>query len=204
MTAGIVSAVGREIQAPNGLTIPDAIQTDAAINHGNSGGPLLDRFGTSSASTRRSRVARSTERRHRLRHPRRDRAIRRGAADLDRAGEAPLARCPDRRDRPDRGEGDPRTARARSRGRQGREGQPAAKAGLKAATRPVTVDGVSAFSGGDSIVAVDGTKVESPSQLAGDPRSSQTGGHPLLRRRPRRRVEDRPHHARQRARLAVR
>jgi putative serine protease PepD len=42
MTAGIVSATGRDIQAPDGLTIPDAIQTDAAINHGNSGGPLLD------------------------------------------------------------------------------------------------------------------------------------------------------------------
>jgi two-component system nitrate/nitrite response regulator NarL len=46
------------------------------------------------------------------------------------------------------------------------KGSPAAKAGLKAATHPVTVDGVSAFSGGDSIVAVDGTKVVSPSQLA--------------------------------------
>jgi putative serine protease PepD len=45
MTAGIVSATGRDIEAPNGLTIPNAIQTDAPINHGNSGGPLLDRFG---------------------------------------------------------------------------------------------------------------------------------------------------------------
>jgi S1-C subfamily serine protease len=42
MTAGIVSATGRDIKAPNGLGIPEAIQTDAAINHGNSGGPLLD------------------------------------------------------------------------------------------------------------------------------------------------------------------
>jgi S1-C subfamily serine protease len=42
MTAGIVSAVGRDIQAPNGRTIPNAIQTDTAINHGSSGGPLLD------------------------------------------------------------------------------------------------------------------------------------------------------------------
>jgi len=45
MTAGIVSALGRDIDAPNGMTIPNAIQTDAPINHGNSGGPLLDRFG---------------------------------------------------------------------------------------------------------------------------------------------------------------
>jgi S1-C subfamily serine protease len=45
MTAGIVSATGRDIRAPNGLTIPNAIQTDAAINHGNSGGPLLDSVG---------------------------------------------------------------------------------------------------------------------------------------------------------------
>ncbi len=44
-TAGIVSAVGRPITAPNNYTIPGAIQTDAAINPGNSGGPLLDAAG---------------------------------------------------------------------------------------------------------------------------------------------------------------
>jgi putative serine protease PepD len=42
VTAGIVSAVGRSITAPNNYTITGAIQTDAAINPGNSGGPLLD------------------------------------------------------------------------------------------------------------------------------------------------------------------
>ncbi len=42
MTAGIVSAVNRNITAPNGFSITGAIQTDAAINHGNSGGPLID------------------------------------------------------------------------------------------------------------------------------------------------------------------
>jgi S1-C subfamily serine protease len=42
LTGGIVSAVHRQMQAPNDFTINDSIQTDAAINHGNSGGPLLD------------------------------------------------------------------------------------------------------------------------------------------------------------------
>jgi S1-C subfamily serine protease len=42
ITSGIVSALGRDIQAPNGFTISGVIQTDAAINPGNSGGPLLD------------------------------------------------------------------------------------------------------------------------------------------------------------------
>ncbi len=47
VTAGIVSAKGRLISSPEGDNkfIPGAIQTDAAINHGNSGGPLIDRHG---------------------------------------------------------------------------------------------------------------------------------------------------------------
>jgi S1-C subfamily serine protease len=45
VTAGIVSAIQRAITAPNGSTIDHVIQTDAAINHGNSGGPLLNRRG---------------------------------------------------------------------------------------------------------------------------------------------------------------
>ncbi len=42
VTAGIVSALHRQITAPDDFAIDDVIQTDAAINHGNSGGPLLD------------------------------------------------------------------------------------------------------------------------------------------------------------------
>jgi S1-C subfamily serine protease len=43
MTTGIVSQVGRLVPAPGiGFSIPDVIQTDAAVNPGNSGGPLLD------------------------------------------------------------------------------------------------------------------------------------------------------------------
>ena len=42
VTTGIVSALQRSIDAPNGFSIENAIQTDASINPGNSGGPLLD------------------------------------------------------------------------------------------------------------------------------------------------------------------
>jgi len=41
-SAGIVSGVNRLIPSPAGVPIPDAIQTDAAVNPGNSGGPLVD------------------------------------------------------------------------------------------------------------------------------------------------------------------
>jgi S1-C subfamily serine protease len=45
VTSGIVSALHRQMEAPNQFTINDSIQTDAAINHGNSGGPLLNAQG---------------------------------------------------------------------------------------------------------------------------------------------------------------
>ncbi len=45
LTRGIVSALGREISAPDGSKISGVIQTDAALNPGNSGGPLLNEQG---------------------------------------------------------------------------------------------------------------------------------------------------------------
>jgi len=45
VTSGIVSALHRQIEALNQFTINDTIQTDAAINHGNSGGPLFNAAG---------------------------------------------------------------------------------------------------------------------------------------------------------------
>jgi putative serine protease PepD len=45
VTSGIVSALHRQMTSPNNFSIDDSIQTDAAINHGNSGGPLLNAEG---------------------------------------------------------------------------------------------------------------------------------------------------------------
>jgi S1-C subfamily serine protease len=45
LTVGVVSATGRTIDAPDGFPIDGAVQTDAAINSGSSGGPLLDGAG---------------------------------------------------------------------------------------------------------------------------------------------------------------
>ena len=45
LTVGVVSGTDRRIEAPNGFAIEDAVQTDAPINSGNSGGPLLNDAG---------------------------------------------------------------------------------------------------------------------------------------------------------------
>ena len=45
VTAGVVSAVGRSLDTGKGYSLENMIQTDAAINHGNSGGPLINMAG---------------------------------------------------------------------------------------------------------------------------------------------------------------
>ena len=169
MTAGIVSATGRDIQSPNGLTIPNAIQTDAPINHGNSGGPLLDargrvvgvnaqiQGGTVDANVGigfaiSSDTARSVA----------QQLIAGGHAQHAWLGVQVETIDPDLakvvRGLPAHGVVVARVVK----------GSPAAVAGLAAASRQVTVDGVSGLIGGDAIVALDGKSVTSSAQLADD------------------------------------
>jgi S1-C subfamily serine protease len=167
MTAGIVSATGRDIQAPNGLSIPNAIQTDAAINHGNSGGPLIDRFGrviginsqieggTVNANVGVGFAVPSD-------------TARTVADELITSGHAEHAWLGVRVESID-----PSVAKlVRGLPKRGVvvasvvKDSPAAKAGLLAATRHVTVGGVNGLAGGDSIVALAGKPITSSAQLA--------------------------------------
>jgi S1-C subfamily serine protease len=157
MTAGIVSATGRDIQAPNGLTIPNSIQTDAPINHGNSGGPLLDNHGhvigvnsqiqggTVDANVGvgfaiPSDTARSVA----------QQLIAKGHVEHSWIGLKVVTIPPGM------------SKLVHGMPRQGVaiagvvSGSPAARAGLKAATHQLTADGETVLLGGDSIVNLDG------------------------------------------------
>ena len=136
VTAGVVSAVGRRITAPDGAPIRDAIQTDAAINPGNSGGPLLDAEGRVIGVISQSRgdglsfaVPVDT--------------LRRITPDLERHGEVRRAYLGVTTSDPERGGGALVLEAA--------EGGPAARAGLRA---------------GDVILAVDGRRVSGPAALS--------------------------------------
>jgi putative serine protease PepD len=167
MTAGIVSATGRDIQAPNGLTIPNAIQTDAAINHGNSGGPLLDRFsrvvginsqiqgGTVDANVGVGFAISSN-------------AARAIADELIATGHAVHAWLGVQVETIDPGVaklvgGLPSQGVIVARVVKG---SPAAKAGLTGATRQKTVNGVTALLGGDAIIRVDEKPISTAQQLS--------------------------------------
>jgi S1-C subfamily serine protease len=182
MTAGIVSATGRDISAPNGIGIPNAIQTDAPINHGNSGGPLLDASGRvvgindqiesggtdgnvgvgfSIASSTAKAIIPQLIARGRAAHA----WLGVEVAPIDPAVAALV------RGVPDHGVLVVRVV----------AGSPAAKAGLAVGARLVTVNGESVLVGGDAIVAVDGKAIETPAQLADVVRSRKPGDRLTLR-----------------------
>jgi putative serine protease PepD len=163
VTTGIVSALGREIDSPNGFTIGNTIQTDAAINHGNSGGPLLDLQGKVIGVTAQIEsesggndgvgfaVPSSTVR------PIARQLVADGSVEHAYLGVS-LATIP-----------------SSVAGRVGspagvavatiRDGTPAADAGLRAATGSKTVDAQEYPTGGDVITKVDGAAVRTAADL---------------------------------------
>jgi putative serine protease PepD len=166
VTAGIVSAVQRYIQAPNGYTIDHVIQTDAALNHGNSGGPLLD------ANARvigvNAQIASESGGNEGVGYAIPVNTVRTVVASLIAVGRvehsylgvvmAPVDTAIARVGRlpVDRGVLIQRV----------RPGSPAEKAGLRGGSRTVVVSGQTYSLGGDVVTKVDGREVAIPDDLA--------------------------------------
>ena len=156
-TTGIVSALKRIITAPNDFEIQNVVQTDAAINQGNSGGPLLDAAGRVIGIN--SQIASESGGNDGIGFAVPIDTIRPVADSIIATGTARHAwlGITGRQVTPGHREG-PRRA-GRPRGGRGRASTSAARprdAGLRAATTPADAD---VPRGGDLIVAVDGREV---------------------------------------------
>ena len=163
VTSGIVSAVDRRITAPDGFAIENAIQTDAAINHGNSGGPLLD-SGARVVGVN-SQIESETGGNVGIGFAVPSNTVRSVVEDIVEDGDVEHAFL---------GVGIqtiPAKVAEELGGAAGvgitnvRDGSPAAEADLRAGTGSRTVDGVSYPTGGDVITAVDGDAVGTSEQL---------------------------------------
>ena len=167
VTAGIVSALARPLQAPNRAIIEEVIQIDAPINPGNSGGPLLDSSGEVIGVNTAIRTAGGSTGNIGIGFAVPVNTVKKIAADLIRRG---------RVDRASLGVTvraiDPDVASIFrlpvTRGlmvERVTPGGAAARAGIRGGTTEVVVAGESYVLGGDIVVEVDGTDVTSADQL---------------------------------------
>jgi S1-C subfamily serine protease len=177
VTAGIVSAVQRRIEAPNRLSISHVIQTDAALNHGNSGGPLLNAQGEVVGVNAQIETGGASQGNVGIGFAIPINTVKDVVAELIKHGDVEHAFLGI--------EGKsltPSIARLFhlpvSSGvivATVRQGSGAAGAGLKAATSEVTVEGESWPAGGDVIVKVDGEPVPTVERLVDLIASKQPG-----------------------------
>ena len=163
VTSGIVSAVHRQMTAPNNFTINDSIQTDAAINHGNSGGPLLDEQGRvigvnaqiESDSGGSDGVGFAVP----------SNTVRSIASQLLESGEVAHAYLGIRMVTIPAGVAEQLDLATGVEVTEVRSSTPAAEARLKASTGTTTVNGQEYPTGGDVIVSFDGAKISSAEEL---------------------------------------
>ena len=166
-TAGIVSALQREIQAPNGFTIDKVIQTDAAINKGNSGGPLLDADGKVIGINSQIETGDSGTGNVGIGFAVPINTVREVASEIIKTGKAEHAYLGVKMQTID----DTLAQTARLPAQKGvilttvQAGSPAAEAGLKGGTRSVVVDGTTYTVGGDVITKANGRELESADEL---------------------------------------
>jgi S1-C subfamily serine protease len=165
VTSGIVSALQRVIQAPNSYSIDHVIQTDAALNHGNSGGPLLDAHGLVIGVN--SQIQSDTGENIGIGFAVPINTVKTAAAQIEKTGHAEHAFLGVRVQPVS-----PAVARLfRLPASQGllvagvQPGSAAAHAGLRAGTQQVTVSGETYPLGGDLIVSADGAKLSSLDRL---------------------------------------
>jgi len=163
VTSGIVSALHREMRAPNEFTINDSIQTDAAINHGNSGGPLLN----SSAQVIgvNAQIAGSTGANVGVGFAIPSNTVRKIADGLIDNGKVEHAYLGVSVQTIPESVADQLKLVAGAELNEVRTGTPAKKAGLRASTGEQTVDGTPYVTGGDVITEVDGQAIQTSEQL---------------------------------------
>jgi S1-C subfamily serine protease len=166
VTSGIVSAVARQIQAPNGFPINNAIQTDAAINHGNSGGPLLNMQGQVIGIN--SQIADSgVDANVGVGFAIPIDMVKQIASDLEKNGRVSHAWLGISLSPIDATLAD-QVKLAATKGAMVQSvepGSPAAKAGLRPATDQTVLDGETYAIGGDIITAIDGKQIASITDL---------------------------------------
>ena len=182
MTSGIVSAIGRVLQAPNNLAIDNAIQTDAPINPGSSGGPLLNARGEVIGVNTQITTDSGAQGNVGVGFAVPVDTVRSVAAQILRIGRAEHAFLGVEATRLT--EDIARLFRLTP--KQGLlidsivPGSAADKAGLRAGTRGVIVGGESWRLGGDIIVTVDGEQVRSPERLRAMLARKRPGGRMVI------------------------
>jgi S1-C subfamily serine protease len=167
VTSGIVSAVQRRIESPNNLSIAHVIQTDAALNHGNSGGPLLNAQGEVIGVNAQIETGGQTQGNVGIGFAIPINTVRDVVAELIKHGkvEHPFLGIEGKTLTPEIGRLFHLPVQSGVLVASVRPKSGAAKAGLKAATNQVTVAGESWPAGGDLIVKLDGQPVPTIERL---------------------------------------